>query len=195
MNCNLRRDNFRGLSLHGEGHSIAQRVPLRLWNHPIFMRLPWDTSSAHMRCLGNLWSSSISGETFSRGQNRLRNKATIRGIAVNYIVQGLKRGEIPRLSRGGSSSLTFTGVGSVLCISFSTRKSLGLARSTSSVPTGLRINFGFAYPTLKRGANQHCASGAGSQAGARQHDCWDYAPPGPFKGAASVKPPALPVDT
>ena len=34
-----------------------------------------------------------------------------------------------------------------------------------TVPTGLRLNFGGVHPTLKRGANNHCAYGAGGSAG------------------------------
>jgi hypothetical protein len=30
----------------------------------------------------------------------------------------------------------------------------------SAVPTGLRMNYWFHQPTLKRGANNHCAYGA-----------------------------------
>ncbi len=37
----------------------------------------------------------------------------------------------------------------------------GSTRLVSAVPTGLRIDFGFANPTLKRGANNLCACGAG----------------------------------
>jgi hypothetical protein len=36
-----------------------------------------------------------------------------------------------------------------------------------AVPPGLRVNVGFANPTLKRGANNHCAFGAGTGC------CWD----------------------
>ncbi len=37
---------------------------------------------------------------------------------------------------------------------------MSLQPSMSTVPTGLRMNSGFANPTLKRGANNHCAYGA-----------------------------------
>ena len=43
----------------------------------------------------------------------------------------------------------------------------------SAVPTGLRMNYCFANPTLKRGANNHRAYGAGDglclRAGANNH--------------------------
>jgi hypothetical protein len=54
---------------------------------------------------------------------------------------------------------------------------------------------GDAYPTLKRGANQQCASGAGHQAACAIRFPWQGAKPSPFEGPATVKPPALPVDT
>jgi len=71
----------------------------------------------------------------------------------------------PRICRGGSRRLTFTGVVPDSCFYLLGQKWLKV-QSVSAVPTGLRINFGFAYPALKRGAHNHCAAGAGSQAGA-----------------------------
>jgi hypothetical protein len=50
---------------------------------------------------------------------------------------------------------------------------------SSAVPTGLRNHFGNAYPTLKRGANERCASGAASGANScvnqRFASLWDSA--------------------
>jgi hypothetical protein len=45
------------------------------------------------------------------------------------------------------------------------RKRVGGARSGNAVPTGLCVNCWFRppHPTLKRGANNHCAYGAGDE--------------------------------
>ena len=37
----------------------------------------------------------------------------------------------------------------------------GPGRAMCAVPTGLRTLYGCAFPTLKRGANEQCAYGAG----------------------------------
>ena len=70
--------------------------------------------------------------------------------------------ENPRLCRGGSRSLTFAGVSpGVFFPFFSQNRQEGTEHG--AVPTGLRMNCWFRqpHPTLKRGANNHCAYGAG----------------------------------
>jgi hypothetical protein len=50
---------------------------------------------------------------------------------------------------------------------------------------------GLANPTLKRGANYHCAYGAGRLM-AIGMNCFTT---GPFEGPPTIEPPALPEDT
>ena len=60
----------------------------------------------------------------------------------------------------------------------------------SAVPTGLGMNSGFANPTLKRGANNRCAYGAGNG----PLPAWS-ALHRPFGGTTNRKASAVPEDT
>jgi hypothetical protein len=61
----------------------------------------------------------------------------------------------------GVSYSNSLGIGSRIVFLPSSHKDIERTRGMSAVPTGLRGIAGFAYPTLKRGANNHCAYGAG----------------------------------
>ena len=53
----------------------------------------------------------------------------------------------------------------------------------SAVPTGLGVKCWLRQPTLKRGANNHCACGAGRQASVSM----EHSGKGPFEGPPTLK--------
>ena len=103
----------------------------------------------------------------------------------------LKGEEIPRLWRGGSSSLTFTGVVPGLCFS---HLPLEIGPQHEFEAPSLRDSGGILAdpsPPLKRWANHHCAYGAGEFALAALllQQCTHA---GPFEGPQTIRPSALP---
>jgi len=103
----------------------------------------------------------------------------------------LKGEEIPRLWRGGSSSLTFAGVVPGLCFS---HLPLEIGPQHEFEAPSLRDSGGILAdpsPPLKRWANHHCAYGAGEFALAALllQQCTHA---GPFEGPQTIRPSALP---